>query len=34
MGCGTSCILENLYKQGYNNLIGIDYCKSVIEFMN
>ena len=33
MGCGTSNLLNNLYKNGFDNLYGIDYCKSVIENM-
>ena len=32
IGCGTSQILENLYKDGYNKLIGIDFCREIINY--
>ncbi len=34
IGCGTSTILENMYKNGYNNLVGIDFSQLPIQKMN
>ena len=33
VGCGTSTFLEFMYQEGYNVLVGIDFCESIVQFM-
>lgn len=33
VGCGTSTFLELMHQEGYNSLVGIDFCESVIQAM-
>jgi ubiquinone/menaquinone biosynthesis C-methylase UbiE len=33
IGCGTSQLLENFYLQGFDKLVGVDFCKTVVDKM-
>lgn len=33
VGCGNSSLSEKMYDAGHRNVVGIDFCESIVEFM-